>query len=50
MTALKKCIKNMELLDENVQVLLNKRIVGINKSVLPKSLLRGSTMKVEEEK
>jgi hypothetical protein len=50
MTALKKCIKSMELLDANLQAGFNKRIVGINKTVLPKNLLRGNTNKVEEDK
>jgi hypothetical protein len=49
MTAIKKCIKNLELLDEGLQGVFNKRIVGINKTVLPKNLLRANT-KLEEDK
>jgi hypothetical protein len=49
MNAIKKCVKNLELLDESIQGILNKRINNINKLVLPKSLLRANT-KLEEEK
>jgi hypothetical protein len=50
MAGMKGCIKDLELLDQDSQSQFIKKISNINKQVLPKSMLRSNTQKVEEEK
>jgi hypothetical protein len=49
MTAIKNCIKGFELLDSEMQSIYQKKINSINKTVLPKTLLRANTQKIETE-
>ena len=45
MNAMKKCIKNFEILSPDSVSNFNKRITNISKIILPKSMLRGKEEK-----